>query len=216
MCKQLHAFFLMSLIGGTAIAGPVMLDDFDSDPNDGLFGARNFSSFIADDPFNQGGSTVIDTAFSYGSDTGAMIMNSGIGVQQEAELAYQLNSGPVDLADTGVLAFDFFAVDQDFSIRIVMIGGDGGKAVIDQLHVGAGGPQTVEFDILNDSDFVNMDISQIIDVRINFNTSFRVGDDYEHVPSLDFVLGSIRAVPAPSNMALLGLGGLAATRRRRG
>ncbi|HCT44646.1 MAG TPA: hypothetical protein DF699_05490 [Phycisphaerales bacterium] len=207
MCKQLHAFFLMSLIGGTAIAGPVMLDDFDADPNDDLFGARDFGSSISDDPFLQGGDTTINTVFSYGDDAGALIMNSGIGAVQTAWLNYGFNSGPVDLSDNGVMAFDFLAVDQDFTIRIVMIGGDGGKAVINQLQVGAGGPQTVEWDILNDSDFADMDLAEVVDLRISIN--------FDHVHSLDFVLGSIRAVPAPSSMALLGLGGLAATRRRR-
>lgn len=206
---------LLALLAAPALAGVIVLDDFDADPNDDALGARDFSSGISADPFGQGGSAFIDTGFHWGDDAGALIMNSGIGVQQNARLDYDGFSSPLDLSGAGVLAFDFLQVDQDFGIRIVMIGQGGGKAVIDQLHVGAGAQQTVLFDILADSDFTNIDISAITDVEIVFNSSFRDGDDFVRVASLDFILTGIRAVPTPSAMAFWGLGGLAAARRRR-
>lgn len=207
--------FVLATLYGVA-HGDIILDDFDNDPNDGLLGARTLSSVIHDDPFGQGGNTFVDTGFSFGDEAGALIMNSGIGARQRATLRYNQSIDPFDLSDNGILAFDFLQVDQDFDIRIVITADSGGKAVIDQFHISAGGEQTFLFDILNDADFVNLGLSDINDIRIVFNEAVLDNDGgYAHTASLDFVLGGIRAVPSPGSMALLGLGGLMVSRRRR-
>lgn len=217
MRNHFKLFLVATLFGGQAIAGPLMLDDFDANPNDDALGARSsFESSVNDDPFGQGGTTVIDDAFSFGTDLGAMIMNSGIGARQSAYLNYNLDSGPLDLSSNGVISFDFLQVDQDFNIRILLIDELGGKAVASFLQVQAGGPRSVLFDVVNDSDFANLDLSVVEQVEILFNYAVRDDDDqFIHTASLDFVLGSIRAVPAPNALALLGLGGLVAVKRRR-
>lgn len=206
------------LCGVAASAGIIVLDDFDADPNDDALGERtSFGSSIIDDPFNQGGNAFIDTVFDSGGDTGALIMNSGVGVQQSAHIRY-FPSSPLDLLSSGntTFEFDFLEVDQDFTIRIVMIGGSGGKAVTSSLFVSAGSNQTVSVDIVNEFDFFSMDLSAVRSVELIFNNTHRNDDgDFVNTPSLDFVLSEFRAVPAPGALAFIGLSGLATLRRRR-
>ena len=58
--------------------------------------------------------------------------------------------------------------------------------------------------------------------RVRFNATQGVADDYRQYPadgntaSLDFILTEFRAnIPSPASVAMLGLGGMIATRRRR-
>lgn len=211
--------FLSLTICGLANAGPIVLDDYDSDPNDDALGHRaTFNGSILADPFNQGGNALLDTAFVHGDDTGAVFMNSGVGVQQRLSMRYNLNQGPLDLLSSGntTLEFDFLEVDQDFTIRIVMIGSFGGKAVTSSLLVEAGSNQTTSVDIVNGFDFFSMDLSSVSSFEVIFNNTHRddVGD-FVNTPSLDFVLTELRAVPTPGVMSILGLGGLAILRRKR-
>lgn len=216
MNTKLNSLLVMAMLSAPAVAGVVVLDDFDSTPNDDAFGARSsFSSFVNDDPFGQGGTTVIDTAFSFDGNNGALIMNSGIGARQEANLSYDAAGVLFDFSSTGTLSFDFIQVDQDFSIRVLLLDELGGKAVA-QIDVSAGGVQSVEYDILNDSSFQNIDLSRINSADFFFNNAQRNDDDeFIHTASLDFVLTSISAVPSPSGVAVMALGGLAMSRRRR-
>jgi|GEM_PF-1077819 len=211
--------FIAFTICSLANAGAIVLDDYDSDPNNDALGHRaTFNGSIISDPFSQGGNVELDTAFASDDDIGAVFMNSGVGVQQRLSMRYNLNQGPLDLLSSGntTLEFDFLEVDQDFTIRIVMLGSFGGKAVTSSLLVEAGSNQTTSVDIVNGFDFFAMDLSSVTSFEVIFNNTHRddVGD-FVNTPSLDFVLTEMRAVPAPSALSLIGLSGLAILRRKR-
>ncbi len=206
-----------TLLTGTASAG-IVIDDFDSDPNDDFFGDRTFDSYIVNNPFAQSGDSYIDTAFSTGDDDGALFFNAGVGVQQVANLEYDLDNGPVDLLTGGnsTIEFDFLEVDQDFLIRIVMHDSFGGKAVTDALAVTAGSNQIVSVNIEDEFDFFSLDLSSIDQVEFVFNTQYQSDTgEFVNTASLDFALSEIRVVPTPGALALLSLGALVGTRRQR-
>jgi hypothetical protein len=213
-----HAL-LLTMIGamaGAATAGTpltIVLDGFDADPNDDAGGPRVVSSINVANPFGQSSDFFVDPAFTSGSVTGAAIFNSGIGVQQEGRIDWD-NSGAglnLDAAALGIVGFelDFLLVDQDFSIEVVLGTIDGGTASVN-ASILAGGTRT-EFISLGDFTIgAGFDATDVDSVRITFNNRA------ESVASLDFVVTEFRAVvPAPGAMALLGLGGLMAVRRRR-
>ena len=211
--------FIAFTISSLANAGAIVLDDYDSDPNNDALGHRGaFNGSIISDPFSQGGNVELDTAFASDDDIGAVFMNSGVGVQQRLSIRYDLNQGPLDLLSSGntTLEFDFLEVDQDFTIRIVMLGSFGGKAVTSSLLVEAGSNQTTSVDIINGFDFFALDLSSVTSFEVIFNNTHRddVGD-FVNIPSLDFVLTEMRAVPATSALSLIGLSGFAILRRKR-
>lgn len=201
------------------VASSIVLDDFDSDPNTGAGGPGVYSTTIFDNPFNQGASFTLDTALSSGSDTGAVIFNSGIGVKQGASILYD-NSGAglnLDLGALGAMGFemDFLSVDQGFVARIELgNNGDGpsgmaGVASLD-VFVPAGVDQTAFWSL---GDFIvspNFDIADVDSISVSFNIEDNA------TASLDFIASEFRmVVPTPGAIALLGMGGLVAGRRRR-
>lgn len=213
--------FVLAAVCGLAQGGisTVILDDFDSDPNDDLGGPGTYNSVIFSNPFNQSSSFTLDTAFNSGSDTGAIFFNSGIGVEQGASIVYD-NSGSglnLDAGGLGLVGFelDFLDVDLGFMMSIELgNNGDGpsGMAGVASLEVfvPAGMNQTASWSL---NDFIispGFDVNDVDSVTLNFNL------DSDPTASLDFAATEFRAVvPAPGAIALLGLGGLVVSRRRR-
>ena len=225
MTKISNMMGVLALVGITGaahagIASTLILDDFDSDPNDDAGGPGVYSTTIYNNPFNQGADFTLDTALSSGSDVGAVIFNSGIGVEQGASIVYD-NGGAglnLDAAALGLTGFelDFLDVDQGFTVNIDLANnGDGpsGMAGVATLsvYVPAGMNQTAYWSL---GDFIispGFDIQDVDTVTLSFNT------EDNPTASLDFIATEFRAVvPTPGSLALFGMGGLIAARRRRG
>jgi len=224
MHNRVHsvAFLILGIaacVSHAGIASTVVLDDFESDPNTGLAGAGVFSSEIFNNPFNQGSSFTLDTLFDSGSDVGAVIFNSGIGVEQGASISYD-NDGSglsMDFASMGVLGFemDFLDVDQGFMMEVGLgnngdgPSGFGGVAML-AVFVPAGMNQTANWTL---NDFIispGFDIQDVDSITVSFNLRDNP------TASLDFIASEFRlVVPTPGSLALLGIGGLTASRRRR-
>ena len=221
--KYVLGTFVLAAVTGLAQAGAsttLILDDFDADPNDDAGGPGVYSSTMFSDPFSQGGVFNLDTSFDSGSDIGAVFFNSGIGAEQGASISYSNNGAGLDLDGIGLgiegFDIDFLLSDQDFVANIVLTTFDAGGAAVGDASwavlVSAGASTAhwsfTDFQIIN-GDF---DASNIDDITINFNLADNP------TASLDFVATEFRAtvaVPAPGSLAMLGLGGLVATRRRR-
>lgn len=211
-----HAFLLgvIGLTTSVSLAGSTLiLDDFDADPNDDAGGPREIGSAIVSNPFNQPASFDLDTGFSFGGDTGAMFFNSGIGVEQEGRIYWTNNGAGLGLNATALgitgFEFDYLQVDQDFTFRMVLTDSAENDASFEGTVV-AGGAQTF---VINWGDFTvdaGFDASDIAGIYTTYNPRA------DQTASLDFVLTEFRAVvPAPGPVAMLGLGGLLAARRRR-
>ncbi len=202
---------------GLASAGVVsssVLDDFDTDPNTGLAGPRTININMIDNPFNQPASFGVDTAFDIGTDQGALVFNSGIGVKQGASIVYNnsdaglgFNGNAMGLAG---FCIDFLEVDQNFILRFELGDGAGGLASYEAV-VFAGINQTIEVSFGDFQASPGFDMNDIDSIALGFNN----GDN--STASLDFIASEFRmsVVPTPGALALLGLGGLAASRRRR-
>ncbi len=205
-------FTLLAGLTGVATAGgpTIVIDDFDSDPNDAAGGPRSVSTQIFANPFNQAADFTIDTAFSYNGINGAAIFNSGIGVEQEARLLWDNNGAGLGLGIPGLVGFelDFLMVDLDFSY-IIEISSAGGS-IYGFGTFAAGGERTESLAIADFGSSGSFDASAIDSISILFNHS----DDT--TASLDFILTQVRAVvPTPGSAALLGVGAIFAARRRR-
>ena len=214
----LAGVFVTALSASSALAG-IVLDDFDADTNTGLAGAGTYSSVIFSNPFNQGSSFSLDTLLDSGSDIGAVIFNSGIGVEQGASISYD-NGGDglnMDFASMGVLGFemDFLDVDQGFTMGISLgNNGDGpsglGGVASLAVFVPAGMNQTASWTL---NDFIispGFDIQDVDSIIVDFNL------EQNPTASLDFIASEFRLiVPTPGTSAILAFGGLAMTRRRR-
>lgn len=213
--------FALAAVCGLAQGGisTLILDDFDSDPNDDLGGPGTYDSVIFNNPFDQSSSFTLDTAFNIGGDAGAIFFNSGIGVEQGASIVYD-NGGSglnLDAGGLGLVGFemDFLNVDLGFMMSIELgNNGDGpsGMAGVASLEVfvPSGMNQTASWSL---NDFIispGFDVNDVDTVTLNFNL------ESDPTASLDFAATEFRAVvPAPGAMALLGLGGLVVSRRRR-
>ncbi len=204
---------LAGLTGVATAGGPtIVLDDFDSDPNDEAGGPRSVSTLIVSNPFNQPATFQVDTAFSFDGIGGAAIFNSGIGVEQEGTILWD-NDGAglgLDVASLGIIGFelDFLMIDQDFTYIMEISSADG--ALSRFASFAAGGARTESIGLGDFDVFGSFDATAVQSVRITFNVSDAP------TASLDFILTEFRAVvPTPGSLVLLGLGGLAAVRRRR-
>lgn len=224
LMKTGAALGVLVLIGMTStaqagISSTLILDDFDSDPNDDAGGPGVYSTVVFNNPFNQSAEFTLDTLLSSGSDTGAVIFNSGIGVEQGASIRYDNNGSGLNLnaAALGITGFemDYLDVDQGFVMNIELSNnGDGpsGMAGVATLAVfiPAGMNQTASWSL---GDFIispGFDIQDVDTVTVNFNLEDNA------TASLDFIATEFRAVvPAPGPIALLALGGIVAVSRRR-
>lgn len=206
---------LIAGLSGAALAGAnptIVLDDFASEPNTQAGGPRTVSSVIFSNPFGQSADFNVDTGFSFDGINGAAIFNSGIGVKQEGRILWDNNGAGLGLnaAALGLLGFelDFLMIDLDFTYIIEVSSADGGLSRFGSFSAGGARTESLslgEFDVFGD-----FDATAINSVVIIFNVSD------EATASLDFILTEFRAVvPGPGSLALLGLGGLAAVRRRR-
>jgi len=204
---KMTIFTGIALAAGLAHAGTpssLILDDFDSIGGDDAAGTRLVMSSIFD-PLGQGGEFYVDNTFVSGSDTGALIFNSGFGAQQSGGLDYE--PGSLDLSAYNAIELDFLGADQSFDMWI-LLSDNGGDTAFGTFQIDAGGERTEIFEFTH---FIalSFDWSDIDTIEIEFNNGDRVS-------SLDFIATELRAtVPAPSTLAMLGLGGLVATRRRR-
>jgi hypothetical protein len=216
----LGVFTLIAVTGAAqaGIASSIVLDDFDSDPNTGAGGVGDYSTIIFNNPFNQGASFSLETGLNIGSDNGAVVFNSGIGVEQSGMISYS-NSGAglnLDAIALGIQGFeiDFAMVDLDFSAEIELFTFDdmGNRigSASQLMLISAGGDLTASWN-LGDFSIADMfDAGDVDEVRLTFNI--------QNFPtaSLDFIATEFRAiVPSPGAAALLGLGGMVMTRRKR-
>lgn len=208
--------FLIAAVAGLsapALAGSatLILDDFDSEPNDEAGGPRQVWSTVLANPLGQASNFDVDTAFSAGGVNGAAFFNAGIGVKQEGTIAWNggitgLNLDAVALGITG-FELDFAAIDQDFDFVMRLFDGSGGTASAAGTFL-AGGARTESL-ALSGFGSASFDATEIDSIEIVFNVSGSTA-------SLDFALTEFRAaIPAPGPLAMIGLGGLVAARRRR-
>lgn len=216
-----HTYLALALGAGLAhagIANTLILDDFDSDPNDDLGGVASYSTIVLSNPFNQGADFSLDTLMSTGGDTGALIFNSGIGVEQLGTVVYNNEGAGLDLdaAGLGVQGFelDFALVDLDFYAQLTLFTYDDmGNAIgsaSQLIQIGAGMDMMGEWTLADFSVADAFDASDVDEVRLTFNVrNFPTA-------SLDFIATEFRAVvPPPGSAALLALGGLMIARRGR-
>lgn len=102
----------------------------------------------------------------------------------------------------GAFRFDFAFVDGEGTLTVELTDGDGTNATSSEVTVDHAGIFNVSFsDFGEDMDFGDLD--NLI-VRLDSDTI-----------AADFALDSFRVIPAPASLALLGLGGLTLSRRRR-
>ncbi len=216
-----HTYLALALGAGLAhagIANTLILDDFDSDPNDDLGGVASYSTIILSNPFSQGADFSLDTLMSTGGDTGALIFNSGIGVEQIGTIVYNNEGAGLDLdaAGLGVQGFelDFALVDIGFYAQLTLYTYDDmGNAIgsaTQLIQISAGMDLMGEWTLADFSVADAFDASDVDEVRLTFNVrNFPTA-------SLDFIATEFRAVvPPPGSAALLGLGGLMIARRGR-
>ena len=214
------ASIALAISAGMAQAGiaSVVLDDFDSDPNDDLGGVGTYSTIILSNPFNQGADFSLDTALSIGDDVGSLIFTSGIGVEQQGRIIYNDEGAglSLDAAGLGVQGFemDFAMVDLDFIAEIDLftyddMGNSIGSASR-MIQIGAGTDITAAWDLGDFSVADAFDASDVDEVRLTFNVR------NNPTASLDFIATEFRAVvPSPGSAVLMGIGGLLITRRQR-
>jgi len=213
------AFAAPLLMTAPLLAQHIVLDDFDTDPNDEAGGTREVSAAVGLNPYNQPSSFGVDTGFSFDSISGAAIFNSGIGVNQTGTINWDNNGAGLEFnaAGLGVVGFelDFLQVDQAFDVRINLetFGFNPNGTITAVSTIEASTAPFTAFVSLND--FVVPDGSGFTPFRVDaFTVIFN--DRANPTTSLDFILTEFRAVvPSPATTGLLGLGGLIATRRRR-
>lgn len=209
----------LMISAGTASAGvTLMLDSYDSVPNGNMLGAGSLSSIVFSNPYNQGSDFTLDTTLNTGADIGALVFNSGIGVEQLGTLSYTQGGVGLDFdaAGQGVQGFeiDFAAVDLDFVSEITLftydaMGNEVGNARLSVL-VNAGVNLTASWSLADFMVSGDFDASNIDEVQVEFNIR------NNPTASLDFIATEFRAV-VPSNgpLALLGLGAFMIVRRSR-
>ena len=208
-----------ALLTASLHAQSIVLDDFAADVNGQAGGPSEVSSVINANPFSQSSDFGVFAGFSFGDIDGAAIFNSGIGVQQTGAINWDANGAGLDLdaSALGVVGFelDFLQIDQEFTIEIVLetFGFNPEAAAVFSTTIGPAMELTtyaVPAGAFTTGEGSGFSFSKVDSVTITFNPADG------NTPSLDFILTEFRAVvPTPASAALLGLGGLVATRRRR-
>jgi MYXO-CTERM domain-containing protein len=183
-------------------------------------GQRDVGLEVLSNPFNQ--------FFDVNLEEGGLglAFSSGIGLAgqlgldydgntdvETGSLPFQLGEGlNLDFSGLTSIDFGFTAADLSFEILVTLQTIEGGvPTATSAASIMVGGSQSPFTSSLMLSEF-DIDLSNINRVGILFN--FNDGGD--PTGSLDFILDGITVVPAPGALALLGLAGLAGTRRRRG
>ncbi|MEM9372340.1 MAG: hypothetical protein AAGA55_01735 [Planctomycetota bacterium] len=196
-------------------------DDIDADPNDDAGGPRELSSLVlggglfgGSSSFEVQTSRIIPDGGS-GSDVGAAVFESGTGVAFRGEIRWDNDDAglALDAAALGLLGFelDFWAVDQDFDIRLTIEDGSGQTTRVTRtIEALDPGFIRTDFIALSEFDLTGFDASDVDAIEIQFNPREGIRD------GVDFALTEFRAVvPTPGSAVLIGVGGLVAMRRRR-
>lgn len=193
-------------IGGSASNAA----NFGSVAADVIGGIRTLEASVVTNPVD----STDDVMVEIGPDNGEFMFDTGPLAVVNATLSY--GDGGDDLLPTQLLSldflqFDFVSADRDFTF-VVTLANDGVEASATVNVSADSNPQTVFANIFDfTGDLALAPISDVDSITIDFNTT--------DVESLDFRLDSIVGgggiVPTPASAALLGLGGLAAARRRR-
>lgn len=212
--NRLIAALGLAAFAGSAIAGnpTLILDDFDTDPNDDAGGPRVLTTVDFDNPFGQIGNFDVDTDLMIDSDEGAAIFNSGIGLEQQGNITWD-NGGAglsLDAIAIGLIGFelDFALIDLDFDYDITLTDG-AGDTISATGTWAAGGARTESIALGDFTESALFDASNVDAVSITFNVD-------GSTDSLDFILTEFRAVvPTPGSTAMLAMGGLLCARRRR-
>lgn len=184
------------------------------DADNALGGARRLDWTIFENPLNtrfniqvawQG---VPGLAISMGSANATQVgLTYGGSGANPNFLPLNLNAPDLSL---NAIQFDFASVDLDTRVAVELLDFDGGalagRASISAL-VGAGLNQTLTLNFADFSLVGGFDFTEIDSVQVVFNST--------RLPDRDLFVREIKFVPAPGAMALLGLGGLLAARRRR-
>ncbi len=222
-------------LAGSASAGVVVVDDFTS----GSFAASITSGDLV---LQQSGTMVggqrdvglevLSNPFSQFLDVGlgdeglGLTFSSGIGLAgqlgldydgstdvEDGSLPFEVGEGlDLDISGLDTIDFSFLSADLDFEISVVLQQVEGGSVINSSsaaLAVPASGSNFVASLALSEFSIDLTDVDRI-GILFNFNEA---GDPTQ---SLDFLLEGISIVPAPGAIALLGLAGIAGTRRRRG
>jgi len=212
------AFIGLILSAGMAQAGAsgsIVWDDFDTDPNTLLGGAAVHSQTVITDPFSAGGMFSLQTGLvGLDGDLGGMVFTAGPSAVMQGLSTYGDFGGPAIWDMTAMNAsgfeFDFLTADHAFNIEIELSSGVSDNAS-GTLHVEEAFDQTLSFS------FGDLNVSGAFDLSAVSSVSFRFNEFPDTAHALDFVMTEVRltTVPTPGTLAMLGLGGLIATRRRR-
>lgn len=212
------ALIAMMLAAGIAQAGgasSIVWDDFDTDPNTLLGGAATHNQTVISDPFSAGGVFSLQTGLvGLDGDIGGMLFTSGPSAVIQGLSAYGDLGGPaiwdMSALNASGFEFDFLTADHAFDVEIELSSGVSDNAS-GTLHVEEGFDQTLSFS------FADLSASGAFDLSAVSSVSFRFNAFPDTAIALDFVTTEVRlsTVPTPGSLAMLGLGGLVATRRRR-
>ena len=205
---------------GSAIAAPILLDDFTSGAiGDSIAGGSSVNQFngtmlggqvdvgvlVTDNPFDLDLNlfAVDGLGLSFATDSGVngrlLLDYDGADDVEDGELPLVAGTSlGADLTGQTDLFLDFVGADRDFEMSVTIVGAE--STTLTQT-VGAGTDFSVGFDLTSIAD-----LSGVTRVLFEFNTT--------DVEDLDFILGDITAVPAPGALMLLGIAGLAGRRRR--
>jgi len=219
--NRLIALLAVAGFAGTALAGnpTLILDDFDADPNDDAGGPRAVSTTIFGGSGSFGGTHRFDivTDTIYAGDEGSAVFESGVGINLSGTIRWD-NDGAglaLDAAALGLVGFelDFAVIDQNFNIELRIEDGDGTTSIAtantDALNLSGNSVRTDSYS-LDLFDLTDFDMTNVAAIQITFNTRSGVVD------GLDFAATEFRAVvPTPGPLALLALGGVVCTVRRR-
>jgi hypothetical protein len=178
----------------------------------GVLGGERLGTLTASTPPPYSGRVSAGIFSGFGS------LSTAFGVQGVFDLEYGANT-PLDadlestLTATGQFIIDLVSSDMDNSnpqrsvpATITVTSGVGGSEVTASSTISLVGEG---FYALPFGDFAGVDFSDVDRIKISFDQS---GAD---AVAVDFAITQFRAVPAPGAIALMGLGGLAAARRRR-
>lgn len=218
--KTIWNTLIVSSFVSAAVAGgnpTLILDDFDNEPNDDAGGPRELFTTVLDDG-DFGGLQRFDvvTDSMFDGDEGSLVFETGTGVEMQSTIRWDnADAGlGLDAAALGLLGFelDFAVIDQDFDLELTLEDGNGLTTSIIRtvLAHNSSDPIRIESFGIGEFDLTGFDATNVASVEFTFNRRSGVVD------GLDFAALEFRAVvPTPGSIALLGLGGLLAARRRR-